>query len=308
MFKIFCKRYRLTAVPASPKTICRFATFLAIERHLEFSSIQNYIASLPSLHHAHDLPSPDITHFSVKDTLAGIRRRRVELPHRKSPLLPTHLLDIYSKLAIVPANYRATFWAACLVAFFSLFRRSNLFHSRRNTKFIRTKNVDMSDKSKLLLTVPVLKTCKFASADLTVPLAAIRHSELCPVTAVRKLVSSVPLLPDSPLFSYIGKDGKLTAMHADLFSDTLKKTLAAAGYPPQKFSAHSFRRGAATFAASLGVTSEELKAQGNWSSSCFERYIVRDPALRLSFTKAVTKHLSGSFGYCFGRSAPFSSS
>ncbi|OWA53967.1 hypothetical protein BV898_18390 [Hypsibius exemplaris] len=87
------------------------------------------------------------------------------------------------------------------------------------------------------------------------------------------------MLPKSPLLSTI-HNGSQQPYTAQMFSTTLKHLLKTAGYEPQHFSIQSFRRGAATFAATAGISENVIKAQGTWRSSCYERYIDRDVELR----------------------------
>lgn len=53
---------------------------------------------------------------------------------------------------------------------------------------------------------------------------------------------------------------KIVAMDAQLFTKLLRKILSHLGYAAETFSIHSFRRAAATFASSVGISSEEKSA------------------------------------------------
>jgi hypothetical protein len=53
---------------------------------------------------------------------------------------------------------------------------------------------------------------------------------------------------------------------------------------------HSFRRGAATWAGSVGLSDYDIKMLGYWSSDCFLRYIDSDRDQRL---KAMTSYMRG---------------
>ena len=58
-----------------------------------------------------------------------------------------------------------------------------------------------------------------------------------------------------------------------LFTTRLKSLLTKAGYNADLYSGHSFRRGGATFLHSVGGTSLMVQASGDWSSTCFTRYL-----------------------------------
>lgn len=52
-----------------------------------------------------------------------------------------------------------------------------------------------------------------------------------------------------------------------------KKCVALGGYDPDSFSSHSFRIGAATEAARVGLSQESIKRIGRWDSDRFRLYI-----------------------------------
>ena len=51
------------------------------------------------------------------------------------------------------------------------------------------------------------------------------------------------------------------------------KLLEKAGFPPQDYAGHSFRIGAATTAAAVGVEDSMIKTLGRWQSAAFLQYI-----------------------------------
>ncbi len=62
------------------------------------------------------------------------------------------------------------------------------------------------------------------------------------------------------------------------FNATLKKAQTRAALSDRRITSHSFRIGAATYAASHGYTAQQIQTMGRWKSSAFQRYI-RIPAL-----------------------------
>lgn len=67
----------------------------------------------------------------------------------------------------------------------------------------------------------------------------------------------------------------------------------SANIPSQKFSAHSFRRGGATYAFSLDITADVLNAQGSWRSDWYQRCVTRDNSHRLIFTSKMSRGIEG---------------
>lgn len=72
----------------------------------------------------------------------------------------------------------------------------------------------------------------------------------------------------------------------------LRIKLSTGGIDAQKFSLHPFRKGAATFAADIGMDPVVLKAQGNWRSVCFQQYITRDLLYRHEFATQIVSALT----------------
>ena len=132
LFKTFCSEHNLQAVPASTDTVCRYIASLH-GRGLQYNTIVSYTTSLTSLHHAADLEGPNMSHFSITEALAGVKRTRTELPNQRGALLPHHLLAINQHLHLVSSRYRQTFWTACLLAFHTMVRSANLFASNRKS-------------------------------------------------------------------------------------------------------------------------------------------------------------------------------
>ena len=61
----------------------------------------------------------------------------------------------------------------------------------------------------------------------------------------------------------------------------LGKTLQWPGLDPTKYKSHSFRIGAATTAADMGMSETQIQLMGRWKSTAFRRYI-RIPMLQMN--------------------------
>jgi hypothetical protein len=71
------------------------------------------------------------------------------------------------------------------------------------------------------------------------------------------------------LFVHFGGD----PLAAYQFGHTLKLGLKTIGLPLERFSSHSFRIGAATSAASCGLSDECIMNMGGWKSAAYKLYI-----------------------------------
>lgn len=289
-FESFCLLHKLIRLPASEKTVCLYIAYLA--RSLEYTTINNYVASVASYHHYNDFETPNMNHYSIKQALAGVMRSRRELPNQRNAVTLELLAAIKDELIVIPDPVRETFWAACLVAFFSLLRSSNLFYNGKTGAPASVTMKCLRFKAAVtFLKVPVLKTNRFLKVLVTTPIPYIPGSCFCPTTALKNMISKVRPADADPVFSY-RQSGRVLGISGRLFNNYLKRVLASIGLKTRNWSAHSFRRGGTTFAASLGLSDAAIKAQGNSRSSCFERYVSLDSSLKLQFASKLKEHLS----------------
>ena len=91
----------------------------------------------------------------------------------------------------------------------------------------------------------------------------------CPVNAMKKYADTITKSCKGPLFVYAnGK--RLTRQH---LTRELRYLLSRLGLNSSNYAGHSFRIGAVTSAAALGLPSWLIKTIGRWISDCLETYI-----------------------------------
>ena len=93
-------------------------------------------------------------------------------------------------------------------------------------------------------------------------------ADLCPVTAVLAYVAVRPAV-NGPLFVF--KDGSF--LTRDRLVSAIRRALTAAGMDTAGFSGHSFRIGAATTAALVGLEDSTIQMLGRWESAAYQRYL-----------------------------------
>lgn len=118
------------------------------------------------------------------------------------------------------------------------------------------------------LRIPASKTDPFRTGiAIVVPASG---DELCPVKAIKDMRRAVGVgLPADPLFRPVAG----VSLKRATVVRWMERALAGAGYAAKGFSGHSFRRGAATWAASIGMSATEIKTMGRWNSDCYKLYI-----------------------------------
>ena len=91
---------------------------------------------------------------------------------------------------------------------------------------------------------------------------------LCPVVAIMRYMA-VCGPKGGPFFQFQGERPLTKA----LFTSKVREGLRAIGLPEQNFVGHSFRIGAVTTAASVGIEDSVIRTMGRWSSSAYLVYI-----------------------------------
>ncbi|CAG2234983.1 unnamed protein product [Mytilus edulis] len=176
-FVAFCNLIGIPVVPLSQENLARYIAHLS--RRLKYNSLCNYLSIIRILHLEAGYSSPIDTHL-VSNVLKGARRVLGDVNTAKLPITPKILFKIFAIISFNDTKDVA-FWAACLVAFFSFFRKSNLLtpsvndfdpdrHLSRHNVFFREDGV--------LLRISKSKTIQFAERCLDIPLPAIKKTLL----------------------------------------------------------------------------------------------------------------------------------
>ena len=82
-------------------------------------------------------------------------------------------------------------------------------------------------------------------------------------------IGEITISQRAPLFT---KQNKLAITRAQ-FSQTLRQVIKKAGFDDSRIKGHSFRIKAATTAASLGFTEDQIQRMGRWRSDAVKKYI-----------------------------------
>ena len=125
-FLRFCLYFGYNPVPCSSHHLLRYAVFLA--RTLSASSIPCYLNVVRILHLQSGFPNPvqePLFKFQKELLMRGIKRLHGTAIRPKLPITPDILCKLHGTLDL-NNSLDATFWAACVIAFFSFFFKSNL--------------------------------------------------------------------------------------------------------------------------------------------------------------------------------------
>ena len=90
---------------------------------------------------------------------------------------------------------------------------------------------------------------------------------------------------DTPLFKFTSG----TPLTRAVFTQHIQRALTETGFAnSSRFMSHSFRIGAATTAAEVGVPAWLIKTMGRWSSDAYQQYIRTPLATRLAVAQQLT--------------------
>ena len=129
------------------------------------------------------------------------------------------------------------------------------------------KDIKVSD-SQLLVTIKSSKTDPFRKGQ-QIALGA-SHTKVCPIRSMHRYWQHRRKIPHNlPLF-VLDNGGFLTR---EKLVSTLKELLQELGMEASHFSTHSFRIGATTTAARIGIPDSLIQQLGRWSSDVYRRYI-----------------------------------
>lgn len=208
--------------------------------------------------------------FVIRKMLLGMSRldRRVD---SRLPVTPDLLSKLLKSLPnVCKSVYETSLFSAIFsLAYFGFFRIGELVVSSPGLHghVINVRNVLLKENESVLqLSLPHSKTDQEGKGVL-IDFPAI-DSVACPVKLVRQYLSVRPVLA-GPLFCHFG--GLPVTRYQ--FNAVLKKSLSVVGVPSEHYKSHSFRIGAATFAADFGMGDSEIKRLGRWESCAFKSYI-----------------------------------
>jgi len=119
----------------------------------------------------------------------------------------------------------------------------------------------------MLLHLPKSKTDQLR-AGVSIPIAPSGNDKTCPVGSLHALLKKYPKHRHAPLFCrHVGP------FDYEYFTSRIQTALLQAGFDPQGFTGHSFRRGAANTAIQAGIDKKDVMDMGRWKSSAIDTYI-----------------------------------
>jgi len=284
-FRSFCRTKNISSrMPISTATAD--AWIASMGSSIQVNTIRQHLSALRTAHTEAGHEATQLTHPTIERTVRGIKRYHGVRSTKKAfpitlPVLERIIdaLDNYPSLAGGRWN-SVTCAAAFCLAFAGFFRFGELTY---NT-FDAASNIRRADAEPAAgrVFLPSSKTDPFRQGTwVTLPTLASRRID--PIRRLTDMIQRCPSDPDGPLF--VLENGK--AFSKATVVPVLRSCLQEAGYNGREFTGHSFRRGAATWASSIGLRDVEIMKLGRWSSTAWKEYVDTTNGDRLAMVNKV---------------------
>ncbi len=286
LYIAFCVRFRRRDINPSVDTMCAYVEFLA-RQFTSPASIRNYISGVRLLHKYLDVHAPALAAFELHLLLRALDITLMHRPLRRLPL-ELHHLQAMCGLCTAAGPSGLVIKTALLVGFFGFLRQSNLVPPSAAT-FDRLRHTCRGDvffaPPGMLILLKWTKTHQSGDNAVLIPLPMILDSPLCPVTATRLMMTTLPAGRDQSLFLLPAAGqghvitptaGALPPLTLPALREAFTVLLTAIGLNPDVYSLHSLRRGGASASYQAGVDAVHIQKHGTWRSDAFWNYIATD--------------------------------
>ena len=240
------------------------------QRNYAASTANTYVSALGYCHRLAGVNDPTKV-FWIVEMLKGYGKLGSRIDTRLPITLPILRTVLQQTPTICSSEYRGyLFKAMCTTAFFAFLRVGEITCCPRSPDVLQLKQVvqlvdNAGNVSGLKIT---FLNFKHSYNQANVSLTLHRRSDVCPVQSLLDYFAHRGLA-DGPLFQT--RDGH--AISRKMFTDHLAIIFRTCGLDANRYKGHSFRIGAATFAAECGFSDAQIRLMGRWKSDAFRKYI-----------------------------------
>lgn len=248
------------------------------ERGLRYQTIKHYLAGIKYQYITCNVETPlqrphELLRLQI--VLRGVKKSQTNTTQRRLPVtldILKAIIDVLNK-GFLGQYDSCMMAAACSMAFFG-FLRCGEFANKASSCLKISDIAFENDNSNYTLHLASSKTDVFREGA-KVRITA-NNTSVCPVHYMRQyrdLRLRAGAKPHDPLF--LNSHGSVLTRGYVL--GNLKKILQKTGHDSHLYTGHSFRIGAATTAARVGIPDHLIQTLGRWSSDSYLRYIRVDP-------------------------------
>ena len=287
MFCRFLRRPDSVLTPAEPEDVRRFIAWLSLQS-LAASTINTYVSAVGYYHRIYGWSDPT-SDYLVAKLLQGCRRGRASTDSRQPVSIPMLKTIIRSLLIVSSSSFEARlFKTVFLFAFFGFMRVGEFAADSRHSipaSVLLFSDVQICRQDDTGISVTV--SFRHSKNNQCGPPQVIRFVKagnviLCPVVALQEFLEVRPPV-SGPLFCHF--DG--TPLTRYQFNAVLRKVLSFTDTPEGRVKGHSFRIGAASTAASMGISVEQISSMGRWRSPAVTTYMRPVPTCSFLTTSCI---------------------
>ena len=266
-----CVSFDALVLPLSVNSVALFIAHLSA-RQFAPSTISTYISALSYVHKLHGHADPTKA-FLILKLLSAIKSR--SRPDVRLPITLPVLHLLVDTLAHVSSSLyqRTLFKAMFSTTFYGFLRIGEMASKSTDLGQSVLRHQDLSfplNKGEVVAAKLTLTTFKHNRSGRPCHIHILRQAGCgyCPVQALVEFCNLRSNRP-GPLFTL--SDG--SAVSTNLFSQVLNQCLTFCRLDPNHYKPHSFRIGAASFAADQGFTDAQIRSLGRWKSDAFKVYL-----------------------------------
>lgn len=265
-WKVFLRNNNLKEDAVSEQIVLLFLNQL-MSKEYSWAHINKTLAGVSFFLKLNSLPHC-LSFFSVQQALKGYRKVKFNIDKR-SPINTETLLAICRSADKVCFSEYETemFKAVYSIMFFGAFRISEVVSASKKVQSgMKMTNIVVSEHQ-IKIFLPQSKTDKVGKGQW-IQLNSCPIKEICPVLLLKQYLVRRPKVNN---MLFVHENGEMLTKYQ--FNFVLKKNVNGLNLGRKKMSSHSFRIGAATEAAKVGLHVEEIKKVGRWRSDAYKLYI-----------------------------------
>ena len=274
--------------------MCRYVVDMS--KSLCYTTIQNYISGVISLNLYFGYEAKSIrSDFEFIMTLAGVRRALGSPEPVRPSFTLQDILDMYGYVNMASVTDRVL-WTCLVLCFRGLLRKSNVVpdSAKLEGHFLRRGSVTFSDWG-MELSISSSKTVQYGQRIHKLPITYAPGSPLCAASLVARHLSEFPSEdPMAPVF-VLPKGSRLVPVTYGILLKFLKRLMCSVSLPSERAGMHSLRRAGALYMYRLGLSLEDIRQAGDWSSMAALLYLTKPYKMRVDTDLIVSRCLSSGF-------------
>ena len=266
------------------KAVSTFVEFLA-QQGIRAPTLTNYMAVLRHFFIVYHLDDSVLENRLLKLAIRSVAHNAPVSFEVKGVFTIDKLGQLMSAMAGIPNEH--VLKAVMLLGFFGFYRLSTLVPSSRATfspsRFPTHGDVAWGAPGAHVIT-KCTKSMQTSWHSQVVQLPVLNNKSICPVSALKAIVSTCQAHKNLPLF-IISKHGSTQVLTATRVRLVLRQAVCKIGLCPCEFGYHAFRRSGACWAFEHNIDLNFIKTHEGWKSNAIWKYLVKSLSAASSLAK-----------------------